>query len=304
MPETGGHTAIHEPLPEQQSPSLEPATKGAWTCTKQTFPRSLPLAEASGAAYLHTRDPRLVVVADSGNRGRYIELDPASGQVRARGRLPLDLNDASDDLEGLTAVGNTIYGITSSGWVRHWRRTSAPDGTPQYRLIRPAYPLQATSPTGLDLVCHSGRAANCARNFEGLCLHDASTHIAPCAGFAVSKTDGALYCLIMDAGGTLAIAPEHTISISRPQSSTGCHFTAGDRPQLWVGNNLFDGNRVLIVKGWEAPAQARTEDVGPLGLGFGEAIIVGPATASERVAVFRFSDTASRRSWVDKYFCE
>lgn len=269
-------------------------------CKRSPFAVSLPLAEASGATYVpHARAPYLVVAGDSGTRGQVLELDPDTGAVLHAGHLPLD-RQASDDLEGLSLVGDTLYGITSAGWMRHWRRLPPGDaGEARYELVRPAYPV---APGNGDpaLVCDSPRATNCARNYEGLCLRN-TPGAGPgpgCAGFAASKTDGVLYCLVFAADGTLAVDPRRAIAVARGETLTGCHF-APDEDLLWVGSNLFGGNRVSTVTGWGEPARARVEVVGMLGSGFGEAIAVGPGRL-----VYRFSDTASSRSLADKYICE
>src|SRR5690606_1451189 len=113
-----------------------------------------------------------------------------------------------------------------------------------------------------------------------------------------SKTDGALYCLGFREDGSLAMDPSRTIAVARPEALTGCHF-APHEDLLWVGTNLLGGNRVYAVTGWDDPAQVRIHDMGVLGTGFGEAIAVGPGRA-----IYRFSDTATARSLVDKYICE
>lgn len=276
------------------------------TCARVPFAVGIPLAEASGATYVPAAQaPYLVVAADSGRKGQIVELDPGSGEVLRAGHLPLD-RDASDDLEGLTLVGDTFYGITSSGWMRHWRRrlpARGKAGAPaeaRYELSKSSYPVGPAAPSGdvPPLVCKSPRDTNCARNYEGLCLRNPAVPDAHCAGFAASKTDGALYCLVFRGDGTLAIDPSRTIAVTRSEALTGCHF-APDEDLLWVGTNLLGGNRVYAVTGWDDPEKVRIESMGVMGTGFGEAIAVGP----ER-AIYRFSDTATVRSLVDKYICE
>jgi hypothetical protein len=277
------------------------------TCTRQAFASPLPLAEASGATYLaHPETPVLLLVGDSGTRGAFLELDPATGAVLASGRLPLG-RGASDDLEGLTAIGDTIYGITSAGWMRHWRRHPGRPAARRYELVRGPYPIARPGRDDAGLVCASARDVNCGRNYEGLCLHDppdaGKNPAAACAGFAVSKTDGALYCLTFEPGGAVRAHAEDPIAVAPAETLTGCDFAppGSDRAAdlLWVGSNAFGANRVFTVSGWQAPASARVALVGVLGVGFGEAMALGPDGA-----VYRFSDTASARSLADKYHCE
>jgi hypothetical protein len=285
------------------TPAGAPAGAGP-TCTRQTFASPLPLAEASGATYLaHPETPVLLVVGDSGTKGAYLELDPATGAVLASGNLPLG-HGASDDLEGLTAIGDTIYGLTSAGWMRHWRRHPARAGARRYQLVRGPYPVATPGSDDTGLVCDSARDINCGRNYEGLCLRDPPDPAAACAGFAVSKADGALYCLTLEPDGNLRGHAEDPIAVAPAETLTGCDFApAPGRDQatdlLWVGSNAFGANRVFTVTGWQRPASARVALVGMLGLGFGEAMALGPAGA-----VYRFSDTASARSLADKYHCE
>lgn len=299
MPETG---------PENSQSAAPPAAPGAGpTCTRQAFASPLPLAEASGATYLaHPETPVLLLVGDSGTRGAFLELDPATGAVLASGRLPLG-RGASDDLEGLTAIGDTIYGITSAGWMRHWRRHPGRPAARRYELVRGPYPIARPGRDDAGLVCASARDVNCGRNYEGLCLRDppdtGKDPAAACAGFAVSKTDGALYCLTMERDGAVRAHAEDPIAVAPAETLTGCDFAPAGRDRaadlLWVGSNAFGANRVFTVSGWQAPASARVALVGVLGVGFGEAMALGPDGA-----VYRFSDTASARSLADKYHCE
>lgn len=82
------------------------------------------------------------------------------------------------------------------------------------------------------------------------------------------------------------------------EALTGCHFEAGGAA-LWAGANLLGRNRVYRITGWEIPERAVLEDLGSLGSGFPEALAVAPGGL-----LYRFSDTSSKRSLVDKYMCE
>jgi hypothetical protein len=301
-PATAPATPAPAPAPEP-APTTAEATPAAArpACTRQTFATPLPLAEASGAVYLpHPEKPVILLAGDSGTRGAFIELDPETGAVLASGKLPLG-RGASDDLEGLTAIGDTIYGLTSGGWMRHWRRRPDRPAARRYELVRGPYPVATASDDGL--VCGSARDTNCGRNYEGLCLRDPPDPAAACAGFAVSKADGALYCLTLEDDGSVRAHAGDRIAVAPPETLTGCDFAPPGREPaadlLWVGSNAFGANRVFTVSGWQTPARARVAMVGVLGLGFGEAMALGPAGA-----VYRFSDTASARSLADKYRCE
>src|SRR5205807_1136727 len=100
------------PAPPETRPRCEPLP----------FAASIPLAEASGAALLPAG---LLVVADSGNHGAYVIVDPDTGDVREQGRLPLP-DGVSDDLEGISSPDATIvYGLVSDGTLLRWRRDGA-----------------------------------------------------------------------------------------------------------------------------------------------------------------------------------
>lgn len=293
-------------MPAAPAATATPASAGP-TCTRQSFASPLPLAEASGATYLaHSETPVLLLVGDSGTRGAFLELDPATGAVLASGRLPLG-RGASDDLEGLTAIGDTIYGITSAGWMRHWRRHPRRPAARRYELVRGPYPVATPGRDDSGLVCASAGDVNCGRNYEGLCLRDPpearEDSAATCAGFAVSKADGALYCLTLERDGAVRAHAEDPIAVAPAETLTGCDFAPAGHERaadlLWVGSNAFGANRVFTVSDWQAPASARVALVGMLGVGFGEAMALGPDGA-----VYRFSDTASARSLADKYHCE
>lgn len=262
-------------------------------CERLPFAESAPIAEASGAHYLRAAGgeaAQIVLVGDSGTGGELVRLDADRGSVLERTKLPLD-GAASDDLEGLSAIGDVLYGITSSGFVRHWRRT---DGG--YELSREAYPI---GDAGAGEVCEEGGHTNCGRNYEGLCLRlDAEPGEGACAGFAASKADGALYCLALAGDGTLALAGDKRIDVLHRKSLTGCHF-APDRDLLWGGANTIGANAVLQVRGADDPDTAEVEAVGSLGAGFPEALAIGPDGI-----VYRFSDTSGRPSLMNKYRCQ
>lgn len=255
------------------------------------FASSIDLSEASGAVYVaDPHAPHILVVGDSGTNGAYLELDIKSGAVTGSGRMPLGSN-ASDDLEGLSMRQNTVFGITSSGWMRHWRKQNT-----GYKLIDGPYPI-AEPPS--KFVCATGRQTNCARNYEGLCMTNASVTPTECAGYAASKTDGKLYCLVIDGkSGRIRVAGQRFLAISERETLTGCDFSpGGDR--LWAGTNLFGGSIVYEVLGWRAEKTAKIAAVGSLGVGFPEAMALGP-----QGRLYRFSDTGKAPSLADMFVCE
>jgi hypothetical protein len=265
-----------------------PAAPRKSPCERLPWADASPLPEASGADYVpasRVRPAHLLVVGDSGTSGSYEALDAESGAVLHAGLLPLD-SGASDDLEGLSAVGDDVYAITSSGWMRRWRRVA--DGW-ELELADPAYPLG-----GDDLVC-AGRGTNCGKNFEGLCLRDDRPGPGECAGFAASKQDGHLYCLVRT-GGKLRLDGARVIPVAAREALTGCAF--GDDGSLWAGSNLFGGATVYRIAGWQRPAEAVVTRVADLGRGFPEAIAVGPGGL-----VYRFSDTGGAPSLQDRFRC-
>lgn len=290
-------SSVDPGAPPAREPAIDPRdlvtpparTDASVECVRSDrFADSIPLPEASGAVHvpaLGEEPAHLLVISDSGNDGAYVELDPDSGEVLARGALPLD-DGASDDLEGLALAGGVYHALTSSGWMRHYRRDG--DG---YRLEVESYPL--AEPGGdPPLVCSTGAKGNCARNYEGLCLGGGD---GACAGFALSKTDGALYCLVRD-GERLRIDPGKRLEVALGEVLSGCSFAPDGA--LWVGANLFGARAVYRITGHADPGSARVEEIGSLGPGFPEALATGPDGA-----LWRFSDTNSGPSLAERYDC-
>ncbi len=119
--------------------------------------------------------------------------------------LPLD-DAASDDLEGMAWVSNAgggrLYTLTSSGALRRF----VPDGAGGLRRDAGAYRIGPA-----PLSCANLHDINCGMDWEGLCLrrvrHDAGRE--PCAGYAASKAETALYCVVSDDRGHLSIDASH-----------------------------------------------------------------------------------------------
>jgi len=266
-------------------------------CEPLPFAQSTPVPEASGAAWL-VIDGKLdlVVVGDSGNHGAYGIVDPETGATIETGLLPLS-TEAGDDLEGASARGDELFGLTSAGWVRVWRRRGK-----GFELIGKPYPLGPVDlpdtkndnrpPVGDGMVCNA-HVVNCGRNYEGLCLAPTPRDGA-CVGFAASKADGHLYCLT-DEAGRLVVHHDRAIAITRPGALADCAF--GDDDTLWVGSNLFDLGNVYRVAHWEDPANARVERVAALAIGFPETLAV------RGDVVYRMSDLGGAPSLMARFRC-
>lgn len=302
-----GSRALDSPAPppgvepdEPAQPSTKPGDPAdpdpgdeALRCEPDLLAVSLSFAEASGAIHVPgPGKPHLLIIGDSGTQGLIGAVDPETGALVRTAHLPLD-TAASDDLEGLAMIGDTLHAITSSGWMRHWQLQDA-----KWQLVEPAYALAGAPHEDLPLVCNPGTGINCARNYEGLCLRHDARPGPECAGFAASKADGILYCLTLSGQGRLAIDPERTIAVSEPETLTGCDFEP-DGPGLWAGTNLFGGSRVYRITGWQDPGAARVREVGALGSGFPEALALAPGGR-----LYRFADLGGATSLVDRYICE
>jgi hypothetical protein len=282
-------------------------------CVQLPFAESAPVPEASGAAWMTIDDKlALVVAGDSGNLGAYNLIDPETGAVGERGKLPL--GDApSDDLEGLASRGDKLYGILSAGWIWVWERR----GT-EFALVDGPYPIGPVDlpdkgkgespPPGDGMVC-PGKKVNCGRNYEGICIVDPAHASGPCAGFVASKADGHLYCLVetprvMDSNGPadrterstrFAVDRARAIAVARPGVVADCAFS--DDGTLYVGGNIFDLMNVYRVAGWSAPETAKVELVGGYGVGNPEVV------AARGDILYRMSDTNTAPSLMAKFRC-
>ena len=226
----------------------------------------------------------LVVISDSGNAGDYAIVDPETGTTRETGKLPLGTG-ASEDLEGVAMLGGRLVAVTSSGWIRSWQRRDH-----GFSLVDGPYPLASRD---TEMVCDRGEQTNCARDYEGLCLAP-DRGDSRCLGFAASKADGVLYCIV-EKSGRLAVERTSAIRVARGGVVADCAFA--DDGSLYVGSNLFDLSRVYRVDGWRDPATARVDEIAKLGIGF-------PETLAVRGDVFyRMSDTGGAPSLMAKYRC-
>jgi hypothetical protein len=266
-------------------------------CTQMPFAETLPVPEASGAALLPVdgRDA-VVVVADSGNAGAYVVVDPADGSVRERGELPLGPG-ASDDVEGLAVRDGALIGLTSSGSVLRWQRAA---GGGRFELADGPYPI-ADPATGRSC---DPRKVNCGKNYEGICLRSGPVSTGECAGLAAAKADGALYCVVAaDGPGGRLTATAASIAVASREMLTGCDLAPDG--SAWAGTNLFGASTVYRVTGWAHPDRAVLEEIGQLGPGFPESIAVAapPDDGAGGAIVYRFSDMGGAPSAVAKYRC-
>ncbi len=280
----GKRSSDPPPVRAEQAPADDAGNAG---CQRLPFAADIALPEASGAVYLPGPPATVLVVADSGNRGQWAELDAGDGRVVGHGRLPLD-GGASDDLEGLSVLGGRFYGLTSSGYLREWERA---DGG--FRQVRDAYPIATPGEGSPSLSCKHAGKVNCDANFEGLCLADAPA--GGCVGWAAAKDNGTLYCLVRADDGRLRVDRGRAVKIAGHGLVSGCTILPGG--DLLVGTNLFGGNTVYRVSG-AGGAKPRIRVIDRLGPGFGEAIAASPDGV-----VYRFSDTGGSPSMMARYQC-
>lgn len=265
-------------------------------CERLPFATSIPVGEASGAAWLHGADGAgdvVIVIGDSGHGGAYVEIDATTGALLRRGNLPLG-EGAGDDVEGLATDGQRLWGLTSAGWLRAWER----DGD-HFRLVLGPYSVERRGPCKFDEV-------NCGHDFEGLCLRPAGTVDGQgCVGFAASRAESALFCLTAVAappeGAGPGVGPWLTLAVregkskphpgpelTRKRALADCAI-AGDGA-VWTGDNLLGG---AMVRRLDAPSWQ-----GALGVGFPEAMALAPDGV-----VYRFSDAGGSPSLAARYRC-
>ena len=247
------------------------------------------LAEASAAAEMETRpgERMIVAFADSGNHGEAMMWPVAGGPLRAS-RLELD-KLASDDVEGAAWAGGHLYTLTSSGAVR--RYTPSPSG--DIVRDRAAYPIGPA-----PYVCDSLRDGNCGKNFEGLCLRS-TARPSRCAGFAASKADGALYCVVFrgDALAVDLVKPPIQLALKK-HALSDCAFGSPGGPAedvLVVTTNIYGGSTTYLVD--EATATLTSLDVA--GLPSNEAIAI-----DRDGALYQFMDGNTKVSPTYRATCQ
>jgi hypothetical protein len=269
-----------------------PKASGVTKCTQLPFAESSPVPEASGAAWL-TIDGKLalVVTSDSGNDGAYAILDPESGETREEGKLPL--GGGGDDLEGLAIHRGKLTGISSAGWIRVWERSAT-----GFTLVDGPYPLgpidlpdRKLRKHATGMVC-AEREGNCGRNYEGICI--APSPAGACVGFAASKADGHLYCLV-ERDGKLAIDGNVSIKVTGPKALADCAFS--ETGELFAGSNVYELGRVYRVGGWADPKTVTIEEITGVAIGNSEVIAI------RGDVVYRMSDSNGAPSLLAKFRC-
>jgi hypothetical protein len=289
--------------PADTPPSPSGSAAQTTHCERMPFAESTPVPEASGAAWL-TIDgkPMLVVVSDSGNNGVYGLVDPDTGITVEESTLPI--GNWGDDFEGLATLRGNVYALLSGGYIVVYARAGAgfrvvggpqPLGDVIAKADMPKMTMMSDKPVrGSGMVCGTPRDNNCGRNFEGLCL--APDPIAPgaCAGFAASKSDGKLYCLV-ERDDHYVADPSRSITITKPGALADCAYD--DHGQLWAGNNFFDRSEVYRIDRWQDPAHAQVVEIGSLGVGFPEVIAV------HGDIIYRMSDAGGSPSLMSKFRC-
>jgi hypothetical protein len=139
-----------------------------------------------------------------------------------------------------------------------------------------------------DMICDKQRS-NCKRNYEGLCLAPTTAqNAAGCAGYAASKTDGALYCLV-ERDGRFTVTRDHKIAVEKKGVLADC--TYGDDGSLWAGDNLLGLSQVYRIEGQAAVPVVQ------LGPGNPEVIAV------RGDIVYRMSDAGGSPSLMSKFRC-
>jgi len=288
-----------ETAPAVASSAPPPVASPGVKCTRDpTFPSPWALPEASAAAEVELRrgTPELLVVADSGRKGAAMAWSP--GKPPRGLVLPLD-DRASDDLEGMAWTGAPGGGhldtLTSSGAVRRF----VPDGAGGLKADGEAYRIGPA-----PLSCADLHGVNCGKDWEGLCLRSPSAH-ARCAGYAASKKETALYCVVRDDAGRLAVdtqRPPVVLALERWTTREGvlsdCAFGAPGGPAedvLLVTTNVFGGSQTYVVD--EATGRATSLEV--------QATASNEAIAVDREgALYVFLDDNGEISVATRWTCE
>jgi hypothetical protein len=279
-----------DPSARPDAPPREASALAPVRCTSDgLFPTTWHVAEASSAAEvsLLPKARELLVISDSGNAGEAMLWGIPHGPLRSI-RLPLD-PAASDDIEGAAWLAGQLFTLTSSGAVQVF----LPDGTGGLTRVGNAYGLGPP-----PFACPSLKDINCGKNYEGLCLR-AKPSSARCAGYAASKRDETLDCLVLE-GGKLRVDPiKPPIVLDLPrQSLSDCAFGAADGPArdvLLVTTNVYNGSTSYEVD--EATGTLAPLDV--VGLPNNEAIAVDSTGA-----LYELMDSDSKASLAYRLVCE
>lgn len=229
---------VEDTSPEEVTPddTSDPTPR----CTRGEI-ELIDLPEASGAAPLDaTHD---LVVADSGHSGRALV---RAGAVSIPLTLPLG-EGAGDDIEGLArSPDGSIYGLTSSGYLRVWRVERADDVWSATLVYGPSPIAEQGEWVGRP------RQVNGAANFEGICLHP-SPASGLCVGWAASKARGELVCLRADEGLGLRLDPQVRVPVFDPEHLSDCAYEDSPPHRLFAAGNVYSGDRIREVRP-EGPA--------------------------------------------------
>ncbi|MEO8796249.1 MAG: hypothetical protein ABI551_00055, partial [Polyangiaceae bacterium] len=197
----------------------------------------------------------ILVVSDSGDHGAALAWKIPDGPSR-RLTLPLDENVANDDIEAIAWQGGHLFTLTSSGAVRRF----SPDGKGELARDGAAYRLGDPPAACPDL-----QKVNCGRNYEGLCLREtAALEVKPrCVGYAASKKEGALYCIVMnDNKLSIDTIRKPIVLAVGKHSLADCAFGSYGGPAqstLVVTTNVYGGSESFVVD--EATGALSTIDV-------------------------------------------
>jgi hypothetical protein len=155
-------------------------------------------------------------------------------------RLELDTL-ASDDIEGAAWAGGHLFTLTSSGAVRRY----TPSKAGALVRDRAAYPIGVP-----PYICPDLHDGNCGKNYEGLCLR-ATSKPSRCAGFAASKKEGALYCVVYRGDALVLDLIKPPIKLDVPRHAlSDCAFGAPGGPAedvLIVTTNVYGGSATYLV---------------------------------------------------------
>lgn len=207
------------------------------------FASSWPVSEASAAAEVEI-DPggtrELAVVSDSDNDGEMLLISLSAPREPRHLKLALD-DDVSDDVEGMAWRERALYTLTSSGAVQRF----VPDK--KGGLTRDGAPYPIAAP---PLSCPRLADVNCGKNYEGLCLRGASI-AARCAGYAASKTDNALYCVVIEGNKLRIDTVKPPLKLALPaRALSDCAFGTEGGPAartLVVTTNIHGGSKSYVV---------------------------------------------------------
>jgi hypothetical protein len=256
-----GETAAAARSPGEAAPGRIPACK-----SDRAFPAMFSVPEASAAAEIELAKKKraLVVISDSGNRGK-IMVFPLPNGPASYTTLPLD-PQGGDDLEGAAWRGGHLYTLTSPGGVQRFTPTAAGDA---WDRDGPVYPIAPVDPS-----CSSIASGNCGPDYEGLCLRGEGDHgPRACDGYAASRALGTLSCVVFR-GDKLSIdASIPPISLDLPRALSDCAFGAADGPAnktLLVTTNVFGGAKTFVV---DEMTGAKAE-LGVIGLPNNEAVAI------------------------------